>query len=74
VIPPFPSPPALEELRGLRVHEAVRDYPELLPHLTPTGNAMEEGGVRLVSQVAPEVPGGEGELLLLLAWRAGRGG
>lgn len=27
---PFPRPPEGGELRGLRVHEAVRDHPEVL--------------------------------------------
>ena len=74
MISPFPSPPAPEEFRGLRVHEAVRDYPELLPHLMPYGDAAKDSGARLLSEVMAEVPGGEAGLLSLLSWRGREGG
>lgn len=68
----FPPPPAPEELRALRVHEAVRDYPELLPALAPPGGVLGARGSAPLSEVIPEVPGGEAGLLSLLSWR-GRG-
>jgi hypothetical protein len=71
--PPLLPPPAPEDLRDLRIHEAVRDYPELLPLLAPPGDAMEERGASLLSEVMSEVPGGEAGVLSLLSWR-GRGG
>jgi hypothetical protein len=70
---PFPPPPAPDELRALRVHEAVRDYPELLPHLAPPGGVMGDLGANLLSEVISGVPGGETGILSLLSWRGGGG-
>jgi hypothetical protein len=71
---PFPPPPGADELRNLRVHEAVRDYPELLPMLMAPGGAADALGATPVSEVMSQVPGGEGELLARLSWRSGEGG
>jgi hypothetical protein len=70
---PFLPPPALEDLRSLRIHEAVRDYPELLPVLAPPQVSMERRGTRLLSEVIQEVPAVGARVLSLLSWR-GRGG
>jgi hypothetical protein len=71
VTSPFLPHPAPEDLRVLTVHEAVRDYPELLPVLAPPGEPMEVRGARLLSEVMPETPGGEARVLSLLSWRGG---
>lgn len=64
----FTEPPStVEDLGALRVHEAVRDYPELLPVLRDLGVDLPEGGCALLGDVTP--PGQRRELLAALAWR-----
>ena len=63
-------PPSTEELSSFRIHEVVRDYPELRPILRAFG-MDEEGTGRavlgdLLSPVAPELA----RLLEELRWRA----
>ncbi len=70
---PFLALRPLDELLTLQVHEAVRDYPELLPALAPPGGPEGRRGSSLLSEVIPEVPGGEAEILSLLSWRGGVG-
>lgn len=71
---PLLTLPEAGDLRALRVHEAVRDYPELLPILAPPGKAMEVGGALVLSEMMPRVQGGEAAVLSLLSWRGkGRG-
>jgi hypothetical protein len=68
-VSPLP-PPSPEALRSLRVHEAVRDYPELRPLLGSLGvKAGESGDIvlgDLLPSDAPELPG----LLEVMRWRA----
>lgn len=67
-VSPLP-PPSPEGLRSLRVHEAVRDYPELRPLLGSLGVKAGESGDTILGDLfssdAPELP----ELLEVLRWR-----
>jgi len=61
--------PSEEELRTSRVHELVRDYPELLAVLSERDVDPGEGGALTMSEV---IPGGGlwvGEVMARLAWR-----
>ena len=62
-------PPTEEALGSLRVHEVIRDYPELLPSLLPLGkNAVELGGM-VLGEIFPPGDPRLGRLLAELAWR-----
>ncbi|MGW8266733.1 MAG: hypothetical protein ACWGSQ_10215 [Longimicrobiales bacterium] len=65
-----PLPPRSgEELRSLRVHEVVRDYPELRSTLHSLGvDVGEAGGQVLGDLFSPDAPGLQ-RLLEELGWR-----
>ena len=68
--------PALswESLRSLRVHEVIRDYPEILPLLSASGTPVGEVGAKSLEGVlAPLGPWPE-RLSTELAWRGSEGG
>ena len=49
----FPSPPSKEELRSTRVHELIRDYPELLLPFRKLGVDPGEDGYKALSEILP---------------------
>jgi len=67
-------PPTEEMLRFLRVHEVIRDYPELLPFLLSLGIDARESGGRVMGEVFTTGGPPLGALLAELAWRVDPGG
>ena len=67
---PYLAPPTRDELRDLRVHELVRDYPELLPFLSPREKGAGGSGTTLLSDDSGSEVKIE-ELVEILSWREG---
>jgi len=66
LLPPLPT----EELRSLRVHELVRDYPELRFTFQALGVNVGGAGGRVLGDIlAPDGPA-FGKILDELRWRA----
>ena len=64
---PFLPPPTVEELGRLRIHEALRDYPELLPWMLEQEIPVTHGaGGPIPTAVLQR---GATDLNVLLAWR-----
>jgi len=69
----FSAAPTWEVLKGLEVHEVVRDYPELLLPLKQKGVELQEGGPRGLLDVLLDRHGEAKALALFLAWRGTAG-
>lgn len=65
----FPSPPSEEELRSTRVHELIRDYPELLLPFRNLGIDPGEDGYKALSEILPGDEGCVDGLLQEVRWR-----
>jgi len=65
---PFKPAPPGDGIRGLRIHELVRDHPELLPILEELGMLPEMGGDALPEDLLTRSDLGE-RLQRALAWR-----
>jgi hypothetical protein len=61
-------PPRPGELETLRIHELVRDYPELLPSLLREGRSLQSTGAECLGVNTVGVEGAK-ELLAVVAWR-----
>ena len=64
-----PPPPTAEELRSRRVHELVRDYPELLTPLESLGVDPGSSGARSLGEILPQDERWVKPLLEAVAWR-----
>jgi len=62
-------PPSIEEIRFLRVHELLRDYPEVLPLLEGRGIDARRDGGKTLSQLLPPSEPWLPELMSELRWR-----
>ena len=70
---PFLTALPSEALKGLEVHEVVRDYPELLVPLRKSGIGLQESGPLGLGEVLFD-RGGEAEALASsLRWRENPG-
>jgi hypothetical protein len=61
-------PPGPQEIGTLRIHELVRDYPELGPALEREGVSLGDDGVKCLAEIDAGTDGSEG-LLAVLRWR-----
>jgi hypothetical protein len=66
---PFPPLPEGERVADLRVHELVRDFPELLALFGSGGPALPRVGRLTVGTAFLFEGGGLEELLALTSWR-----
>lgn len=71
-IEPLP-PPGARDLRERRIHELVRDYPELVRPLEALGIDVGEAGAEPLSSVLGEGDTWVPALLEHLRWREPRG-
>jgi len=66
-------PPAEGDLRNRRIHELVRDYPELVRPLEALGVDLGEAGAERLSSVLGEEDAWIQPLLEQVRWRENRG-
>ena len=62
-------PPSEEELRSRRVHELIRDYPELLPFLAAHGVDAGKDGGRTLPEILPSDGAWMEEVRGVVRWR-----
>lgn len=70
VRPDLPSPPSRERLAAARLHELIRDFPEVLALVRELGLDPGEAGGRPLPESVHDPDGALDRIARVLSWRA----